>query len=186
MAPIVTGTALVLHDLGLAAGFGGSLFGRVALNPAAKVLPSEGQRGKISTAAWNEYNWINALSFGTAALTWFVGRTRVSGREISRSAHRWVIVKDVLMGTTIALGAANITAGRMLAAEAEKNPLPLYSGATPSARTPAKATALSRFVSVAGVVNLVAAAGMIVVTGILNTSAGKSHRWALMSRFFLP
>lgn len=186
MTSLSTGTALVLHDLGLAAGFGGSLFGKVALNPAVKLIPSEEQRGKVSDAAWTGYSWINALSFGTAAATWFVGRTRVSGREISRGTHQWVVVKDFLMGSTVALNAANIVAGRMLAAEAEKHEVPLKSGDTASKNMPPTAAALTRLVHVAGILNLVAAAGVIVVTGILNTSAGRSHRWSVMSRFFLP
>ncbi len=58
----------ILHDLGLASLFGGSLFGRLALNRAVSVLDSRAERGRVVNAAWNGYNLVNALGLGTAAV----------------------------------------------------------------------------------------------------------------------
>ena len=45
--------AWVAHNLGLAACFGGLLFGKVALNPSLSAIDSEADRGKILNTAWN-------------------------------------------------------------------------------------------------------------------------------------
>ena len=66
--------AWMLHDVGLAAGFGGNLFGKIALNPAVKAISSQKERGKVLSKAWDGYKLVNAISVGTAAVTWFVGR----------------------------------------------------------------------------------------------------------------
>ena len=43
-------TAWVAHNLGLAACFGGLLFGKTALNPSLSAIASEADRGKILNA----------------------------------------------------------------------------------------------------------------------------------------
>ncbi len=182
MTPALSGTALVMHNLGLAAGFGGSLFGKVALNPAVKVISSEEERGKVANVAWNGFNWINAASFGTAALTWFVGRTRLSGREMGRDARRLVLIKDILLASTVIIGGANMIAGSMLN-RIDGGYVPLAAGDKASDRTPPEAVRLTKFMNVAGIVNLITAAGVIAVTSWLNMKAGASHRWSLVSRF---
>jgi hypothetical protein len=73
MAKLST-TAWVAHELGLAASFGGVLFGKVALNPNLDVLQSKTDRGKLLNTAWNRYNVVNAVSLGTTILTWLAGR----------------------------------------------------------------------------------------------------------------
>jgi len=78
MAQLST-AAWVAHNLGLAACFGGQLFGKLALNPKLDALSSKTERGKMLNAAWNRYNVVNAVSLGTAAATWFVGRAGISG-----------------------------------------------------------------------------------------------------------
>ena len=111
MMPVLPSTGLALHDLGLSAGFGGSLFGKIALNPAVKIIGSREERGQVVNAAWNGFNIVNAASVGLAAITWLVGRSRLMGREIDRTTRGLVITKNVLLGTTVALGAANILGG---------------------------------------------------------------------------
>src|SRR5215217_4592116 len=71
-----------LHNaIGLAACFGGLLFGKAALNPSLSAIDSEAERGKIFNTAWNRYNAINVASFATAAITWIPGRLGLSGKE---------------------------------------------------------------------------------------------------------
>ena len=77
--------AWVAHNLGLAACFGGLLFGKSALNPSLSAIASEAERGKILNTTWNRYNAINVASFATAAATWFPGRLALSGEEIDQA-----------------------------------------------------------------------------------------------------
>lgn len=183
MTPVLSSTGLVLHNLGLAAGFGGSLFGKLALNPAVRVMGSHEERGRVVNAAWNGFNVINAASVGVAALTWLVGRSRLTGREIDGTTRRLVLAKDLLMGATVALGAANILGGASLAKQAPEGAVPVETGLKPTVRTPEKAARTMQALDVGGVVNLFTLAGVIGVTALLNMRAGRSWRWAGVSRF---
>jgi hypothetical protein len=48
-----------LHDLGLAAWFGGSLMGAVGLNGAAADVEEPKQRLRVATAGWNRWTPVN-------------------------------------------------------------------------------------------------------------------------------
>jgi hypothetical protein len=183
MTPVLSSTGLVLHNLGLAAGFGGSLFGKIALNPAVKVISSTEERGQVTNLAWNGYNIVNAISVGTSALTWLIGRWRLSGREIDSTTRALVITKDVLLGATVALGAANIASGAYLASQAPEGRVPVETGTTPTSDTPEKAAKTMKALDILGMINLVCMAGVIGVTALLNMKAGTSTKWAVVSRF---
>lgn len=178
---MASGASWALHDLGLAAAFGGSLFGKLALNPAVKVLSSEEERSLVITKAWSDYNIVNAVALATAAATWIVGRSMLSGKEVGKEARPLVIAKDVLMGVSVATGAANI-AGNIIKAKSEPA-APVESGESPSAETPEKTRALQKMWSVLGTASLISMAGVIGLTAILATQAGKSARWSVISRF---
>jgi uncharacterized membrane protein len=183
MTPVLSSTGLVLHNLGLAVGFGGSLFGKVALNPAVKVIGSTAERGQVVNAAWNGFNIVNAASVGLAAITWLVGRSKLTGREIDGTTRGLVIAKDVLLGASVALGAANIFGGAFLARQAPEGAVPSETGLTPTVGTPEKAARTMKALDVGGIVNLATMAGVIGITAILNMRAGASSRWSLVARF---
>jgi hypothetical protein len=183
MTPVLSSTGLVLHNLGLAVGFGGSLFGKVALNPAVKVLGSKEERGQVTNAAWNGFNIINAASVGLSALTWLIGRSRLTGREIDAETRGLVIAKDVLLGATVALGAANIFGGAYLAKQAPEGAVPAETGLTPTDETPEAAATTMKALDIMGIINIAAMAGVIAITAILDMRAGASHRWSLVTRF---
>lgn len=178
---VSTGAGWALHDLGMAAAFGGSLFGKLALNPAVKTIKSEQERSLVVTKAWSDYNIVNAVSLAAAAATWIIGRSMLSGREVSEATRPLVLAKDVLLGITVASGAANI-AGNVMKAKEEPG-APIESGTTPSAETPERTRKLQRLWDVMGTVSLVSMGGVIGLTAILATQAGKSARWSLVSRF---
>jgi hypothetical protein len=183
MTPALSSAGLVLHNLGLATAFGGSLFGKVALNPAVAAISSETERGQVTNAAWNGFNVINAVSVGTAALTWLLGRSQLSGREIDRETHGLVLAKDALLGATVALGAANIFTGAFLAKQAPDGAVPQATGNTPTANTPQKAATAMRAINAMGLANLACMAGVIALTAVLNMKAGASGRWSVLARF---
>ncbi|MBZ4419769.1 hypothetical protein [Myxococcus sp. RHSTA-1-4] len=183
MVPVLSSAALVLHNLGLATGFGGTLFGKIALNPAVRVIDRKEERGQVANAAWNGFNIVNAVSVGTAAITWLIGRSKLSGREIDRETRGLVIAKDILLGATLALGAANIFSGARLAAQAPEGAVPAETGLTPSEETPSKARKLMKTLDVMGIVNIAAMAGVIGITALLNMRAGASAKWPVVARF---
>jgi len=81
--------ARVVHDLGLAVCFGGTLFGKVAFNPSVVVLASE--RGRVGGTNWNRFNVLNAATFGAALLGWLPSRLGSAGKEANRRVHELVL-----------------------------------------------------------------------------------------------
>jgi len=178
----LTTTAWVAHDLGLAAGFGGTLFGKFALNPAVRAIDDKAERGKLLATAWRGFQPFNALSFATAAITWIIGRSGISGQVFGRDVRKLVIAKDILLGTAIATNVATMFCGRALAAGQPDCAIPIEQGGVPAPETPPRAAALQRAVSVLSNVNLLCAAGVIATTAILGMKSGKSSRWNFLSR----
>lgn len=114
--PKLSSTAWMVHDLGLAATIGGTLFGRFALQPALHQISRPEERDLVSAAAWRRFSWINLLSHAAFAVPWYVGRSMVSGKSVSRRARPLVIVKDLLVGVSVVTGVASVVLGRRLAA----------------------------------------------------------------------
>lgn len=183
MQPAITSTAYALHNLGLAASFGGSLFGRMALNPSVHAIADHTERGAVVNRAWSRYNWINALGMGATALTWFAGRAKISGRSIDKTSRQLTVLKDVLLLSALATGGATVACGRMLAAQAPDGRVDIDGGNEPSPRTPEKARKLMDAINVLGAVGLIASAGVIGLTAVLGLRAGTSAKWNVLSRF---
>lgn len=180
-AMLASGAAWALHDLGMAAAFGGSLFGKVALNPAVREISSRQERGKVLNTAWGGYNIVNGISLATVAVTWLVGRLFLSGKEVDKASRGLVIAKDALIATTILTGAANIAGNVVMAKAAPQGAVPVEDGTTPSADTPEKVVAAQRVFKILGTVSLISMAGVIGVTALLATQSGKSTKWKLFS-----
>jgi hypothetical protein len=171
----------ILHDLGLASLFGGSLFGRLALNRAVSVLDSKAERGRVVNAAWNGYNIINALGLGTATVTWLIGRTMLSGREVDQETHALVVAKDALIAGAVGTGILSAVCAAALAKQGPGGAVPLESGNAPAAETPPRAQQLLRFINILGPVNIALTAGVLGITTVLAMKSSKSHRFAAIS-----
>jgi hypothetical protein len=182
MTPTLTTSAYVLHNLGLAAGFGGSLFGRIALNPSAKLITDKQDRAKIVNAAWNGYNIINAVGLGATALTWFFGRSKISGRSISASARKLVLVKDFLMGATLVSGVVNLIGGGFLAKRALQDGIAMESGSKAADDAPDDVKSATKLVNWLGVFSLATMAGLIGVSTWLDNTAQTSGKWKFIAR----
>ena len=179
----LTATAWAAHDLGLAACFGGLLFGKASLNPKLGVLSSETDRGKLLNAAWNRYNLLNVASFATAAVTWFPGRLGLSGKEVDDQTRNLVLAKDILFAVGAVTGLASVVQGRSLTQQASEGAVPIATGTTPSSKTPDKAASLLRSVNVLGNANIAVIGGILGVTSILSMKATESKRLGRLSRF---
>jgi hypothetical protein len=182
MAKLST-AAWAAHNLGLGACFGGLLFGKFAFNPNLDTIGSKEERGKLLNAAWNRYNVVNAVSLGTAAATWFVGRAGISGRSIDEEARNLVLVKDTLFVASALSGLASMVSGLRLTRQAPEGAVPVQTGTTPAPETPEEAASLLRMVNVLGNVNLVLFVAIVAVTTMLSMKSGKSTRLSVLSRF---
>lgn len=181
MAKLTT-AAWIAHELGLAASFGGVLFGKLAMNPNLDVVDSKPDRGELLNKAWNRFNVVSAASTGTAIATWLVGRTAIKGSAIEDEARNLVLAKDALLAAVAVAGIASIISGLRLTGQAPEGAVPIDSGVTPAPETSEEAAGLLRTVNLLGNANLALLGGVIAVSTILSMKANESAKWALASR----
>jgi hypothetical protein len=176
----LTAAALAAHELGLAATFGGIVFGQTGLGKAVKVLPNEHDRSKVLEESWRTFAIPKAIGVITAGATWLIGRSLFSGRFMSRDIRRLVIAKDVALGVTVLTGIGAQVVGSQLSNE---QPFPVKGEGQPSPQTPDKAAALERTVNILGMVQLFAAGTALVLTSALNIRGHQNPAWNAVARF---
>lgn len=181
MATLST-TAWVLHELGLAAGFGGNLFGQLALNPAVAEIQSKRERGKVTHVAWDRYKVINGASLALMAGTWFAGRTFLTGREFGRASRPLTVTKDVLVGGALVTGIGALVLGRMLDKEVAASNAPIHAGSRPMAETRQRVARLQKLTNGAGRLGILMNAAVLAVTTVLAMKSSRSERWSSVSR----
>ena len=79
------GYARSLHDLGLAAWFGGSLMGAIGVNGGAATAKDPAERARIASAGWDRWTPVNAAAIGAHVLGAIVitgaNKGRLSGQK---------------------------------------------------------------------------------------------------------
>jgi hypothetical protein len=128
-----------LHDVGLAAWFGGTLANAVALNPAAGEADSDKGTGAVANAGWDRWTPVNAAAIG-AHLVGSVGqlignRGRVAAQQGVGSMSA---LKTLL--TAAALGATAYSRVLGIRVSGGGN-VPAKSGTKPAKRTKAEIAA---------------------------------------------
>jgi hypothetical protein len=160
------------HDIGMAAWFGGVLFGRLAHNPSLKLIGSESERGGVANAAWNAYNVVNLLSLGAVGLGHLAGRmTELRSENLGPRERPLVAAMDFFTAASVATGVLSGIQGGRLAGQAPGGRVPIRSGTRPSPRTPEHAAALQRSLDRLGALNVAAGVGLITSTGMFWRSA---------------
>jgi uncharacterized membrane protein len=180
---LLSTSAWVAHNLGLAVGVGGTLFGQLALEPSVGKISDPEERGKIVNDAWRRFGTVQLSSLGVMAATWFVGRIRLTGGEIDDSARGLVVAKDVLVGVTLASAVGAAVAGNKMAAARGDEAVPMNNLGKISSEAAPEVKGLARLTDGLGWLSLAAGTGVIALTTILSMSAGKSGRWSVVSRF---
>ena len=94
--------AHALHDIGLAAWFGGSLMGAVGVNGAAKDVDDPRQRARVANAGWNRWTPFNAVAIGAHLLG--------GAQLLKANKGRVATQKGVLANTNVKLA---LTAGAL-------------------------------------------------------------------------
>ena len=127
-----------LHDLGLAAWFGGSLMGAVGLNGAASVVDDPRQRSRVANSGWQRWQPVNAA--GVAAHV--VGALGLIRGNKARLAAQQGVARMTGVKAAVELAALAVTAysallGRRLQQQGD---FPAEGGAVPSEETPEEVT----------------------------------------------
>jgi hypothetical protein len=130
-----------LHDVGLAAWFGGSLMGAIGVNGAANDVPDPRQRLRAANAGWGRWSPVNAAAIG-AHLFGAVGLLRANRGRVAAQAGVGAssTVKSVLTGAAVAATAYSGAVAKKLAEAGEGDPgggaAPVHGGAVPAPETP--------------------------------------------------
>jgi uncharacterized membrane protein len=174
----LSSAAWIAHDLGLATTIGGTLFGQRALHPALNErLDDDQQRMLVADAAWRKFSWLNLAAHTVFAATWLVGRTMLSGREVSKTSRTLTRVKDGLVIASLVTGISSVVLGRVLGKKTRERERELS-----TAQQDASIERLRKVVGALGKLNLVATAGIGVVTTGLSVEASKSLPFSFVSR----
>ena len=125
-----------LHDLGLAAWFGGSLAGAVAVNGAAADVPDPKMRLRVANAGWARWTPVNAAAIA-AHLIGGAGLLRANKRRaVAQSGvGATTVAKLALTGAALAVTAYSRALGKKLQ-QAEAEAIPVEGATDPAASTP--------------------------------------------------
>jgi hypothetical protein len=124
-----------LHDVGLAAWFGGTLANAVALNPASAEADTANGTGRVANTGWNKWTPVNATAIG-AHVVGSIGEL-VGNR--SRLVAQQGVASTSLAKTGLTAAALAATGySRLLGHKVAKDPsVPALAGTEPAASTPA-------------------------------------------------
>ncbi len=123
-----------LHDLGLAAWFGGTLANAVALNPAVSEAHDANDRGTVVNDGWNRWTPVNAAAIG-AHLVGSVGQIRGNSGRIGaqKGVPTMVVGKTLLTAAALGVTAYSRALGKVVDAHGN---VPVASGTDAVASTP--------------------------------------------------
>ena len=124
----------VLHDVGAAAWFGGTLMGAVGLNGAANTVRDENDRASVASVGWARWAPLNAAAIG-AHLVGGLGlllanRDRVAFQKGTRG--------NTVLKTALTVAGVGLTAysGALGAQVGKAGHVPAKGGVIPSSATP--------------------------------------------------
>jgi hypothetical protein len=168
----VSSAGRAVHDAGLAALFGGNLYGRVALHPALAGVGEKSERGQVVNRAWRRYGWIHSASLLAIVAGWAGARVN-EARPSSLSARERVLAtgKDAAVAAVAATGIATAITGMRFARSAPDGAVPLEDGNTPAAETSEEAARLKRRLNT---LNTASAGAELALIGV-NAALGQAN-----------
>jgi hypothetical protein len=131
-----------LHDIGLAAWFGGTLANAVALNPAAAEAGLSSRTGAVANVGWDRWTPVNAAAIA-AHLAGSVGQLGGNAGRISaqQGVGQMAVVKTALTAAALGVTAYSRVLGRRVS---QRTDVPAASGTEPTASTPDDVAAAQR------------------------------------------
>ena len=176
MAPADNTVARTLHDVGLAAWFGGSLMGAAGLNGAAAAVEDPAQRLRVANSGWARWTPLNLA--GIAAH--LAGGAVLTGANQGRLAGQQGVAATSAVKTALTVAALGTTAyARLLGKKLERaGDVPVEGGTTPSPTSPDEVTRAQRQLTALQWVIPVLTGAVLVV----NARMGEQQRPAQVSK----
>lgn len=131
-----------MHDIGLAAWFGGTLANATALNPAASQADSAQSTGAVANVGWDRWTPVNAAAIAAH----LVGSLGMLASDAGRVAAQKGAARTVALKTGLTVAALGVTAySRALGKRvSQRTEVPAESGTEPAATTPDDVAAAQR------------------------------------------
>jgi hypothetical protein len=126
--------ARAMHDVGLAAWFGGSLMGAIGVNGAASDVDDPRQRARVANAGWARWTPFNLVAIGAH----LVGGVQLLRRDKHRAAAQSGVTSNTFTKTALtgaalaATGYSRVLGQRVMAA----GDVPVAGGTDPLPQTP--------------------------------------------------
>jgi hypothetical protein len=148
-----TNTALrAMHDVGLAAWFGGSAMGAAGLNPAAEKLETESGTARVASVGWKKWTPVNAVAIGVhlvggaglAVANWHrvglqrgvlastVAKTALTGLALAATAYARSLGKKIEVASSLDNEGSPEDASHHMAIEAEQRKLRVVQWTVPA------------------------------------------------------
>jgi len=126
--------AHALHDIGLAAWFGGSLMGAIGVNGAAADVDDPRQRARVANAGWGRWTPVNAVAIGAHLF----GGAQLMRANKGRVATQQGVLANTNTKLALTAGALGATAyARVLGKKMQKaGDVPVAGGTDPLGTTP--------------------------------------------------
>jgi hypothetical protein len=159
-----------LHDLGLAAWFGGSLMGAVGLNGAAAVVDQPQQRLRVANAGWARWTPVNLVGIAAHLAGGVVLLAGNKGRlATQRGVASATVAKAAVTVLALAATAWSRALGQLLM---QAGDAPVEGGTTPTDDTPADLAGAQRQLTVLQWV----IPGLTGAALVLNAAMGEQQR----------
>jgi hypothetical protein len=131
-----------MHDVGLAAWFGGTLANAVALNAASAEAGGSRNTGAVANAGWDRWTPVNATAIGMHLL----GSLALLGGNKGRVGAQEGVATMSVLKTAVTAAALGATAySRVLGTKVSKQTdVPAESGTEPAAATPPEVATAQR------------------------------------------
>jgi hypothetical protein len=159
-----------LHDVGLAAWFGGTLANAVSLNAAAGAAADRHDTGAVANTGWDRWTPVNAAAIGAHLGGSVIQLVDNKGRITAQSGVGAMVVTKTAL-TVAALGATAYS--RVLGRKvSQQTAVPAESGTSPAATTPKPVADAQRQLAILQWVVPALTGALVVVTSI----AGEQQR----------
>ena len=139
-------TSRALHDLGLAAWFGGTLANAVSLNSAAAQADSASGTGAVANTGWDRWTPVNAAAIGLH-LAGSLGQIGGNAERIAgqRGVGSMALAKTALTAAALGVTAYSRVLGRKVSQHTD---VPAESGTQPASGTPDEVAAAQKQLAV--------------------------------------
>jgi hypothetical protein len=123
-----------MHDIGLAAWFGGSLMGAIGVNGAAADVDDPRQRARVANAGWGRWTPFNAAAIGAH----LIGGAKLMKENRGRVATQKGVLANTNTKLALTAGALGATAYARVLGQKMMNAgdVPVGGGTDPLATTP--------------------------------------------------